>query len=152
VGIAVQRGGRAADTDPMALVDDRPPADVSGRVPLHYAALFGDLHRAQELVETGVDVRIDDHDGQAPLHYAAQGCSVAVAELLLANGAPVDDEDVDGNTPLWCATLRTRGEGAIVQLLLGHGADPNHENHDGRTPQQLAQALGCADMALRSTS
>ena len=77
---------------------------------------------------------------------------MAVAELLLANGAPVDDEDVDGNTPLWCATLRTRGEGAIVQLLLGHGADPDHANHDGRTPLQLAKALGGADMALRSSS
>jgi ankyrin repeat protein len=134
----------------MALVDDRPPADVSGRVPLHYAALFGDLHRAKDLVHAGIDVRIEDHDGQSPLHYAAQGCSVAVAELLLANGAPIDAEDAAGNTPLWCATLRTRGEGPIVQLLLGHGADPHHRNHDGRTPLQLARALGGADLALRN--
>ena len=42
----------AADRDPMALVENRPPADVSGRVPLHYAALFGDLHRAQDLVDS----------------------------------------------------------------------------------------------------
>jgi ankyrin repeat protein len=136
----------------MALVGDRPPADVSGRVPLHYAALFGDLHRAQELVDSGIDVRIDDHDGQTPLHYAAQGCSVAVAELLLANGAQVDDEDVDGNTPLWCATLRTRGEGPIVRLLLGHGADPDHRNHEGRTPRELAKALGGVDVAPRAAS
>jgi ankyrin repeat protein len=136
----------------MALVDDRPPADVSGRVPLHYAALFGDLHRAQELVDGGIDVRIDDHDGQTPLHYAAQGCSVAVAELLLANGARVDDEDMDGNTPLWCATLRTRGEGPIVRLLLGHGANPNHRNHEGRTPRELAKALGGVDLAPRAAS
>jgi ankyrin repeat protein len=134
----------------MALVEDRPPADVSGRVPLHYAALFGDLHRAHHIVSTGGDLTIGDHDGQTPLHYAAQGCSVAVAELLLSSGAEVDVEDVDGNTPLWCATLRTRGEGPIVQLLIGHGADPHHENHEGRTPSQLARALGGADMRLRT--
>ena len=134
----------------MALVENRPPADVSGRVPLHYAALFGDVHRARELMDHGADVRIGDHDGQTPLHYAAQGCSVAVAELLLAGGADVDAEDAGGNTALWCATLRTRGEGAIVRLLLGHGADPHHENHEGRTPVKLAKALGGVDMSLRS--
>ena len=136
----------------MALVEDRPPADVSGRVPLHYAALFGDLHRAAELVGSGADIGIGDLDAQTPLHYAAQGCSVAVAELLLSEGAFVDAEDVDGNTPLWCAILRTRGEGPIVQLLLGHGADPHHENREGRTPMKLAKALGGADMGLRSAS
>ena len=36
---------RAVDRKPMALVEDRPPADLMGRVPLHYAALFGDLAR-----------------------------------------------------------------------------------------------------------
>lgn len=136
----------------MALVEDRPPADVSGRVPLHYAALFGDLHRAKELVDGGVDIRVGDHDGQSPLHYAAQGCSVAVAELLLSKGADVDAEDADGNTPLWCATLRTRGEGPIVQLLIGYGADPHHENRDGRTPVKLSKALGGVDMSTRTVS
>ncbi len=136
----------------MALVDDRPPADVSGRVPLHYAALFGDLHRAKDLVDGGADVGTLDHDGQTPLHYAAQGASVAVAELLASRGVEVDAEDVDGNTPLWCATLRTRGEGAIVQFLLAYGADPHHENREGRSPVKLAMALGGVDMSLRSAS
>ena len=136
----------------MALVEDRQPADVSGRVPLHYAALFGDLHTAQRLVEGGADTATGDHDGQTPLHYAAQGCAVAVAELLLRSGARVDSEDLDGNTPLWCATLRTRGEGPIVQLLLGYGADPHHANHEGRTPVQLAMALGGIDLSMRDAS
>lgn len=136
----------------MALVDDRPPADVSGRVPLHYAALFGDLQRAREIVDAGADVSVIDNDGQSPLHYAAQGCSVAVAELLLSRGVEVDPEDVDGNTPLWCATLRTRGEGPIVQLLLAHGADPHHVNREGRTPVKLAKVLGGIDMSLRTAS
>jgi uncharacterized protein len=136
----------------MRLLEDRPPADVSGRVPLHYAALFGDLPRAQDLVDRGTDLQATDHAGQAPLHYAAQGCSVAVAALLLSGGVPVDDEDIDGNTPLWHAILRTRGEGPIVQLLLGHGADPHHENHEGRTPAGLARALGGVDMTVRHAS
>ena len=136
----------------MALVEDRPPADVSGRVPLHYAALFGDLHRAQELVDSGADIGTIDHDGQTPLHYAAQGCSVAVAELLLSKDVAIDPQDVDGNTPLWCATLRTRGEGPIIQLLLAYGADPHHENREGRSPVKLAKALGGVDMSLRSAS
>ncbi len=134
----------------MALVEDRPPADLMGRTPLHYAALFGDLHHAEDLVADGHDVHTTDHDGQTPLHYAAQGCSVAVAELLISNGAQIDAEDLDGNTPLWNATLRTRGDGPIVQLLLGRGADPHHRNHDDRTPVQLAEALGGVELAVRS--
>jgi ankyrin repeat protein len=136
----------------MTLLEDRPPADVSGRVPLHYAALFGDLPRAQELVDRGNDLQILDHAGQTPLHYAAQGGSVAVAALLLSKGVEVDAEDMDGNTALWHATLRTRGEGPIVQLLLGHGADPHHENREGRSPARLAKALGGVEMAVRSAS
>lgn len=136
----------------MTLLDDRSPADVSGRVPLHYAALFGDLHRAQESVDRGNDLQAIDNAGQTPLHYAAQGSSVAVAALLLSKGVEVDAEDIDGNTALWHATLRTRGEGPIVQLLLGHGADPHHENHEGRSPARLAKALGGVDMAVRSAS
>lgn len=137
-----QLSGPAADRNPMAVVEDRPPADLMGRVPLHYAALFGDLQHAQALIDEGADVHTVDHDGQSPLHYAAQGCSTSVAELLLSRGAEVDAEDLDGNTPLWNATLRTRGEGAIIQLLISHGADPTHRNHDGRTPLALAEALG----------
>jgi uncharacterized protein len=135
----------------MALVEDRPPADLMGRVPLHYAALFGDLSTAEDLVAQGADVRIGDHDGQTPLHYAAQGCSVSVAELLLASGAEIDSEDVDGNTPLWNATLRTRGDGPIVQLLIARGADPRHQNHEGRSPAELAKALGGAELDLHAT-
>ena len=135
----------------MAVVEDRPPADLMGRVPLHYAALFGDLHRAEDLVAQGADVRIGDHDGQTPLHYAAQGCSISVAELLLSNGASIDAEDIDGNTPLWSATLRTRGDGPLVQMLMARGADPRHHNHDGRTPLELAKALSGAELDLHAT-
>jgi uncharacterized protein len=132
----------AVDRNRMAVVEDRPPADLMGRVPLHYAALFGDLRHAAELIDSGADILVVDHDGQTPLHYAAQGCSTAVAGLLLSRGVPVDAEDLDGNTPLWNATLRTRGEGSIIDLLVEHGADPTHRNHDGRTPAELAAALG----------
>ena len=82
-----------------------------GRVPLHYAALFGDLRHAEQLVADGIDVSIADHDGQTPLHYAAQGNAATVAQILLTHGAPVDAVDHDGNTPLWNATMRTRGNG-----------------------------------------
>jgi ankyrin repeat protein len=134
----------------MALVEDRPPADLMGRVPLHYAALFGDFSRAEELIAAGADISVNDHDGQTPLHYAAQGCSVAVAQLLLARGAEIDTEDVDGNTPLWNATIRTRGDGPIVQLLLGRGADPHHQNREGRSPVQLSEALGGLELRVQS--
>ena len=126
----------------MAIVENRPPADVMGRVPLHYAALFGDLQGAESLIAAGADVHVMDHDGQTPLHYAAQGNAATVAELLLEHGADVDVPDHDGNTPLWNAALRTRGEGAVVSLLLAHGADPLHLNGSGRTPAELTRALG----------
>ncbi len=126
----------------MAIIEDRPPADVMGRVPLHYAALFGDLHRAESLLSQGTDVHVQDHDGQTPLHYAAQGNAASVAAVLLSHGAVVDSRDHDGNTPLWNAAMRTRGQGPVVALLLEHGADPLLANDQGRTPDELAQALG----------
>ena len=131
----------------MAIVDNRPPADVMGRVPLHYAALFGDLHGAEALIGGGADVHVMDHDGQTPLHYAAQGNAVNVAELLLEHGALVDATDHDGNTPLWNAAMRTRGEGAVVSLLLARGADPLHANDQGRTPAELTLALGGGEIS-----
>jgi ankyrin repeat protein len=126
----------------MAIVENRPPADVMGRVPLHYAALFGDLRGAESLIAAGADVHVVDHDGQTPLHYAAQGNAATVAELLLNHGAVVDAADHDGNTPLWNAAMRTRGEGPVVSLLLAHGGDPLHVNDQGRTPSELTKALG----------
>ena len=123
-----------------------------GRVPLHYAALFGDLHRAEELIRAGADVHTSDHDGQTPLHYAAQGCSISVAELLLVKGAHVDAEDADGNTPLWNAAMRTRGDGPIVQVLMSRGADPRHRNREGRTPVELARALSGTELDLHAAS
>ena len=136
----------------MAIVEDhRPPADVRGRVPLHYAALFGDLQRASALVSDGADIHAEDLDGQTPLHYAAQANATSVAELLLAHGAVVDAADHDGNTPLWNATMRTRGTGAVVELLLEHGADPMRANAQGRTPADLAQALGGVDLPHHRT-
>ena len=112
-----------------------------GRVPLHYAALFGDLARARSVLEGGADVHAVDRYGQSALHYAAQGCSTSVAELLLSYGALVDATDQFGNTPLWTAMVRTRGGGPVVDLLLARGADPEHVNVDGRTPAELARAL-----------
>lgn len=128
----------------MDLLEGRPPADLMGRVPLHYAALFGDLAGAQRALDDRVDVNIEDLDGQTPLHYAAQGCAIHVAELLLDRGATVDPADHDGNTPLWCATMRTRGDGDVVRLLLARGADAHRDNAAGRSPASLAAAFGSA--------
>lgn len=136
----------------MDLLEGRPPADLMGRVPLHYAALFGDLAGARKLLDEGVDADIRDQDGQSPLHYAAQGGAVAVAALLLEHGALVDAVDGGSNTPLWCATLRSRGDGDVVRLLLERGADPHHANDAGKSPADLAAAFGCADpWSIRTT-
>ena len=135
----------------MALVEDRPPADVSGRVPLHYAALFGDLHRAQELVDAGPTIGAIDHDGQTPLHYAAQGCSVAVAELLLSKG-------VDGRRRRTSTATRRCGARRSAPAARARSCSccsPTARIRTTRTvtaasPVKLAKALGGVDMSLRS--
>ena len=96
--------------------------DWRGRVPLHYAARFGQQLMTKLLLETGkVDVDAGDKYEQTPLSWAAENGHDRVVELLLETGkVDVNSRDRDhGRTPLsWAAE---NGHDGVVKLLLETG-------------------------------
>ncbi len=74
---------------------------ISGKQPLHIAAIWGKTDTAETLLKHGAPV-----DGRTralrrtPLFFAVRNQQVALAERLLAAGADPDAHDVSGKTPM----------------------------------------------------
>jgi ankyrin repeat protein len=122
-------------------------ADRAGRIPLHYAALEGDLAAVQAELDAGADVGAPDRAGYTPLHFASQSAAASVVERLIERGAPLESEDAHGNTPLWTATFNDK-VGECVRVLLDAGANPDHVNRAGTTPRGLAETMGSPALPL----
>ncbi|KAK3994457.1 ankyrin repeat protein [Cladorrhinum sp. PSN332] len=94
----------------------------------------------QLLLDTGIDVTVQDSRGFMPLHLASiNGCDQAV-EVLLANGADTSAQTPDGLTPLHLA-VENRRLGSI-NLLLKAGAGTEARDKKKRTPLHIAAAKG----------
>jgi hypothetical protein len=110
------------------------------RLPLHAAAVDGDLQQLRQVLARGGNVNAPDDTGLTPLHCAAQSGNVDVVRLLLSQGARLDARDNIGETPLYPA-LRSGGE-PVVRLLLEGGASPRSANVLGLTPLHIAAMAG----------
>jgi Ankyrin repeats (3 copies) len=91
---------------------------------LHFAAMDGDLARAQYAIASGAPLDRFDETGSTPLHHAARAEHLDVMDLLIRLGADVDahDESTIGNTPL--ADVAGSCSLAVARKLLEAGADP----------------------------
>ena len=63
-----------------------------GDTPLHVAALWGDRHATQVLLEAGADIDAKGDMSCTPLYYAVMRAHTQVAEFLLRHGADPDAE------------------------------------------------------------
>lgn len=88
------------------------------------------------LLESGVNVNLQDEDRKTALMEAAMNRDVASAELLLSHNASIDQKDNFGNTALIFAA--ERGYLPIVELLVSKGADINVMGSRGRTALMAA--------------
>ena len=111
-------------------------SDKYRRLPLHWAARFGQLDTVRWLAGQGADLNAQDAAGNAPLHLAALRGGRAAAELLLSSGADIDRANGDGDTPLHLASLV--GHDQIVRLLVGRKATLDARNALGNTPLHRA--------------
>ena len=122
----------------------RPGVDPYGRIPLHYAAVDGDIEALVALLDSGSSINAQDDNGWTALHFATQGCHSKIVEELLSRGAASDLVNSHGNSPLWVGIMNARGNFSIVKSLLAAGADPDRKNAHGRSPRDMAVVMGVA--------
>jgi len=110
---------------------------------LFNAVKRGNIDKAKELLDKGVNVNIRDQDSWTPLHFAAWEGYVDIAKLLLDHGANVNVVTNASWSPLYLAVYYEYVD--IVKLLLEHGADVNAVTKVGKTPLHYAVSYGRAD-------
>ncbi len=91
---------------------------------LHFAAMGGDIARAETIIAGGCDLNLFDDIDHTPLHYAVKHEHVEMVSLLLRHGADVNahNEPRIGNTPITEVAATCSLE--MAKMLLDAGADP----------------------------
>ena len=116
------------------------PADVQA---LLSAAEAGNIDRAQDLLNKGVDVNAG-HLGVTALIKASYYGHLDVVKLLLNKGAEVNSQPVFGSTALIEAARK--GHIEIVKILIERGAEVNAKNENSNTALMLASGWGYRDV------
>jgi ankyrin repeat protein len=117
-------------------------ANGDGLLPMHYAAMRGDVLALQKLQEGGADLnaRVNVSDsvaavrGDTPLHLAAREGKVPAVAFLLIRGADVRARNERGVTPLHMACDQPQ----VALLLIEAGAEVDAADETGRTPLHWA--------------
>ena len=120
--------------------------DVYGRIPLHYACMYGHVAMVHSLLEAGPSTINElDHDNFTPLIHSIAHHQLECAQSLLSAGARIDPETESDHIPLNLACQY--GSIAIAKLLLQKHARllPDAE---GLYPQHLLARSGQTPEAL----
>jgi len=117
-----------------------------GSAALIDAAMIGDTHAVQALLDCGVPINATDSNGRSALIEAAFGGHPATVSLLLGRAADPNARDADGFTPLMEAASNGRAD--IVWLLLCYGADSQLKSNKGWTALRLAPKGNAELMAM----
>ncbi len=115
--------------------------DSTGSLPLHLAALRGQLEAVELLVDAGAEVSVGDGDNTTPLVCATIGGHLEVVKYLVSQGASLTETDNYGQT-----ALTTAGSVELVDYLLDNGADIHRRDLQGRTILHTAAFRGNGDM------
>jgi len=121
-------------------------SEIDSWLPLHVAAMRGDLTLCKILVQHGAKCSQLSVAGATCLHSAAPNGHLEVVKFLVENGCPVDREDNRGVTPLKQAAWS--GCAPVVEWLTQHGADPNHSSSRLMTPLHVASMQGYEDVVV----
>lgn len=126
----IHQAVEAGDQARVALLLRQDPSLVRSRnenstrdLPLHTAAITGQLEIARLLLESGAELDGLDSDESTPLQCAAVYRHPEVVRLLLARGADVNRRDKNGAYSLSFAA--SGGDSACVRLVFDAGADLN---------------------------
>ena len=120
--------------------------DVYGRIPLHYACMYGHVIMVHSLLQAGPKTINElDHDNFTPLIHSIAHHQLQCAQSLLSSGARIDPGTESDHIPLNLACQY--GSIAIAKLLLQGNARllPDAE---GLYPQHLLARSGQTPEAL----
>jgi ankyrin repeat protein len=93
------------------------------KIPIHDAALDGNLAIVTMLLGNGIKADTPDQEGRTALMYASFNGHTRVMQKLLQNGASVNISDKNGTTALMMASSGPYPQ--AVTMLLESGADPD---------------------------
>ena len=115
-------------------------SDITGRMPLHWAAKNGHEAVVRLLLEHKANVNTTDSMGWTALYWAIRNEHVAVVRLLLEHKAQVNVKGDYGWTALQSAA--ENNQEAVVRLLLEHKADIDVMGCSGLTALHQAAMRG----------
>ncbi len=114
---------RAAVNQRASMIDLclREPVDPNargpqGRTPILIAALQGDWHTAQRLIDAGAPVDLADENGLTPLMVSAMGGKVDIVRALLRHLPRVEATEREGRSALYFALAAKQIEAAEALL------------------------------------
>lgn len=119
---------------------------IAGATPLMWAAHFGALEGARELLNQGADPNARDKFGQTALHGAAEDGRDEIVRLLLERGADPNAAWELGWTPAIMAAQR--GHVEVLRLLAAHGADLQARDRHGKDVLAWAEIWGQEECAV----
>jgi ankyrin repeat protein/L-ascorbate metabolism protein UlaG (beta-lactamase superfamily) len=139
----VERVAALLKTDPtLAMLPDE--NDRFNSLPLHLAAINGNIEIARLLLAAGADVDCGDSDESTPLHNAGLHRHPEMLAFLLENGADVNRRDRNGAYALSFAA--SGGDSTCVQMVLDAGADLNYWHPQGYTLFHFACSRNLHDL------
>ena len=103
---------------------------------LHMAVLSGQLKMVNMVLNSGVDIDVEDELEITPLFQAAAAGLRQICELLIEKGANINKRSKTGETPLFIASQE--GHTDVVKLLLGHACKVDECRNDGSSPLIIA--------------
>lgn len=123
----------------------RSPSEAGcAELPLHLAAMQGQVEIARLLLQSGADIDGFDRDESTPLHVAALHRKSEMVRFLLDQGADVNRRDKNGAYALSFAI--SGGDPTAIQMILDAGADLNHVSPQGGTLLPSACMRGLWDL------
>ena len=103
-----------------------------------------DLELFDAMLESGMDVNMQNKYGWTPLHIAIRRDRREMVEKLLEKGADINRVDGVGWTPLMEAIMDDMPE--LCEYLINKGADKTIANQRGATAAMLVQKFGRTSM------
>jgi len=132
--------------------------DEAGRMPLHKAAINGDMKAVRIISEGGAEIDAKDVLGATPLEYAAAYNEMDIVRYLAGKGADINIEGYsDKKTPLHRAAEIDRNipfdrdkqlKLEDIRFLLDNGARIDARDSANKTPLYLAVESGFDEAAV----